>query len=67
MDRVRRAGQFALFLVVALSVPAMARAIARHAGRRPSAIAAPVAWPTSTLLVSEVMTGGHRRRTSSPS
>jgi hypothetical protein len=59
MDRVRRAGQFALFIAIALSVspvgsgrPISAAPVA--AGR----LAAPVPWPTSSLLVSEVMTGG---------
>ncbi len=57
MDRVRRAGQFALFLAIALSVPSLG------SGRPPSpvpvaAVAAPVPWPTSSLLVSEVVTGG---------
>jgi len=57
MDRVRHAGQVVLFLVIALSAgafgsgPPAAPALAeRHT--------ALVTWPTSTVLVSEVMTGG---------
>ncbi|HEV8546647.1 MAG TPA: lamin tail domain-containing protein, partial [Candidatus Limnocylindrales bacterium] len=56
MDRVRRAGVTAPFLVLAVS------AIVLGGSRTPIAttgqLAAAVTWPTSTLLVSEVVTGG---------
>ena len=50
MDRARRAGWTALIVVV------MVAAIGSWAGR--SALAGVVAWPPSTLVVSEVQTGG---------
>ncbi|HSL75645.1 MAG TPA: lamin tail domain-containing protein, partial [Candidatus Limnocylindrales bacterium] len=56
MQRVRRAADVALALVVALclsSLPAAAVPIDRATVR-----AATVAWPTSSLVVSEVQTGG---------
>jgi hypothetical protein len=57
MDRVRRAGQFALFVAFALSLPPLgfARPVFSAVG---STVEGPVMWPTSTLLVSEVVTGG---------
>jgi outer membrane biosynthesis protein TonB len=57
MDRVRRAGSLALFLVVALS--SIGVGIDRSAPKPALAdLVAAVGWPTSSLLVSEVMTGG---------
>ena len=56
MQRVRRAADVALALVVALclsSLPAAANPLGRGV-----ALAATVAWPVSTLVVSEVQTGG---------
>ncbi|MFL5685187.1 MAG: lamin tail domain-containing protein [Chloroflexota bacterium] len=56
MQRVRRAADVALALVVALclsSLPAAAIPLGRGV-----ALAATVAWPVSTLVVSEVQTGG---------
>ena len=50
MDRARRAGFTALIVVVAVA------AAGGFAGR--SALAASVPWPLSTLVVSEVQTGG---------
>ncbi len=57
MDRVRHAGQVVLFLVIALSAGAFG-AGPPAAPARAERLAALVAWPTSTVLVSEVMTGG---------
>ena len=56
MDRVGRAGQAVLLLLVLVSL-ALGRSSASAA---PAAVApaAAVAWPTSTLVVSEVETGG---------
>ena len=55
MDRARRAAFAAVFLVMALGV-ALAAAPPRDAGQlQPAAL---VAWPTSTLVISEVQTGG---------
>ena len=56
MDRVGRAGQAALLLLVVVSLAAL-RPTASP-GRAIAAPAAAVAWPTSTLIVSEVQTGG---------
>ena len=56
MQRVRRAADVALALVVGLclsSLPAAAIPLGRGV-----ALAATVAWPVSTLVVSEVQTGG---------
>src|SRR5689334_6054737 len=56
MQRVRRAADVALALVVALclsSLPAAATPLGRDV-----VLAASVAWPVSTLVVSEVQTGG---------
>ena len=64
MSRARRAGPvalpFALVLVlVAASLVAAATASRRPVGRRASrASSPPSSWPTSTLLISEVETGG---------
>jgi len=54
MDRVRRAGQFALLLAIGLSASSVGygsphRLAPAAAGR----LAAPVPWPTSSLLVSD--------------
>lgn len=57
MDRVRRAGTFALFLALVPSVLSVSP-IPPASRVNAVAIAASVAWPTSTLLVSEVATGG---------
>ena len=57
MDRVRHAGQVVLFLVIALSAGAFGSG-PPAAPARAERLAALVAWPTSTVLVSEVMTGG---------
>ena len=60
MDRVRRAGSLALFLMIAAmaigSMPVVPAGPSQPTvdGR----LAAAVGWPTSTLLISEVMTGG---------
>ena len=55
MDRVRRAGQAALLLLVVGSLAA----VRPSASTQPEvAPAAAVSWPTSTLVVSEVQTGG---------
>ncbi len=51
MDRARRAGTTALviaFVLISVGMPA----------GTPRALAAPVGWPPSTLVVSEVQTGG---------
>ncbi|HET9344223.1 MAG TPA: lamin tail domain-containing protein [Candidatus Limnocylindrales bacterium] len=56
MDRVGRAGQAVLLLLVLVSL-----ALLRPTAAPDAAIAGPaaaVAWPTSTLVVSEVQTGG---------
>ena len=56
MQRVRCAADVALALVVALclsSLPAATQPLGRGI-----ALAATVAWPVSTLVVSEVQTGG---------
>ena len=56
MDRVRRAGQAVLLLFALVSFAAL-----RPGGSPGGALADPaaaVAWPTSTLVVSEVQTGG---------
>ena len=65
MSRARRAGPvalpFALILIlVATSLATAARRPAFGAAprRRESRVAAAVAWPTSTLVISEVQTGG---------
>ncbi len=57
MDRVRHAGQVVLFLVIALSASAFGSG-PPAAPARAERLTALVAWPTSTVLVSEVMTGG---------
>ena len=57
MDRVRRAGQIALFLVIAMSA-ATVGSVRPASPATAERLAAAVSWPTSTLLVSEVMTGG---------
>ena len=57
MDRVRRAGTTALFVLVAASLLAPGSG-AEPPSRGPATLAAAVAWPVSTLLVSEVTTGG---------
>src|SRR4051794_33146450 len=65
MSRARRVGPVALTLAVVLLL--LVASIATGAAHRPEsrattdprvAIAAAVAWPTSTLVVSEVQTGG---------
>ena len=64
MSRVRRAGSAALpsALVLAMVVASLAMAAHRPIVRAPSVVgptvAAAVAWPTSTLVVSEIQTGG---------
>src|SRR5207247_10850876 len=64
MSRVRRAGPLALTLAVvqALLVVSLAAAAAHRPAPRaiaePRAVGAAVAWPTSTLVVSEGQTGG---------
>src|SRR3982751_1610623 len=60
MSRVRRAGPVALTLALGLVVVAtsLVPAAARRPAPRAAALAASVAWPVSTLLVSEVQTGG---------
>jgi hypothetical protein len=56
MDRVRGAGQAVLLLLVLASLALVGpRSLA---ARPPAEFAASVAWPTSTLVVSEVQTGG---------
>ena len=56
MDRVRGAGQAVLLLLVLASLaPVGPRS---SVARLPAELAAAVAWPTSTLVVSEVQTGG---------
>ena len=55
MDRVRRAGQAALLLLVVGSLAAVRPSTGPQPGLAP---AAAVTWPTSTLVVSEVQTGG---------
>ena len=50
MDRARRAGLTALLLVVMVATPA--------SPGEPPALAASVGWATSTLVLSEVQTGG---------
>ena len=50
MDRARRAGSLALALSLALA--------SGGAAAPPAVRAAVVAWPTSTLVVSELQTGG---------
>ncbi len=56
MQRVRRAADVALALVVALCLSSVPAATTRSGGG--IALAAAVAWPPSTLVVSEVQTGG---------
>jgi outer membrane biosynthesis protein TonB len=56
MQRVRRAADVALALVVALCLSSLPAAAAPVGGG--VALAASVAWPVSTLVVSEVQTGG---------
>ncbi|HTG40686.1 MAG TPA: hypothetical protein VK697_03635, partial [Methylomirabilota bacterium] len=60
MDRVRRAGTLALFLLVVVAASATVSAVPAEPGGRAAAgrLVAAVAWPTSTLLVSEIVTGG---------
>src|SRR5712691_195791 len=60
MDRVRRAGTLALFLLIAVMAVATVSAAPAELGGRAAAgrLVAAVAWPTSTLLVSEIVTGG---------
>jgi outer membrane biosynthesis protein TonB len=57
MDRVRRAAHAALILAIVVSAAVLGagRPVDRLAS---TGLAAAVAWPTSTLVVSEVMTGG---------
>ncbi len=50
MDRVRRAGMAALIVVVVIGAGGW--------GRVQRVLAAPVSWPTSSLVVSELQTGG---------
>ena len=50
MDRARRVGLTALIFVLLLAT--------RGGAERHLSMAAAVAWPTSTLVVSEVQTGG---------
>src|ERR1700675_3645581 len=58
MDRVRRAGTLALFLLVALVAATVSAVPAEPPGRAAAGrLVAAVAWPTSTLLVSEIVTG----------
>ncbi|MFL5725091.1 MAG: lamin tail domain-containing protein [Chloroflexota bacterium] len=56
MDRARGAGQAVLLLVVLVSL-VLVRPTS-SAGLGGSSLTAAVAWPTSTLVVSEVQTGG---------
>lgn len=56
MQRVRRAADVALALVVALCLSSVPAATTRPGGG--IALAAAVPWPPSTLVVSEVQTGG---------
>jgi len=56
MDRVRGAGQAVLLLLVLASLALVGPR--SSAARLPAELAAAVAWPTSTLVVSEVQTGG---------
>lgn len=56
MQRVRRAANVALALVVALCLSSVPAATTTSGGG--IALAAAVAWPPSTLVVSEVETGG---------
>src|SRR4029078_7606578 len=56
MDRVRGAGQAVLLLLVLASLALAGRP--SSAASLPAHLAAAVAWPTSTLVVSEVQTGG---------
>src|SRR3954452_12129230 len=60
MSRVRRAGPVALTLALGLVVVAtsLVAAAARRPAPRAAALATSVAWPVSTLLISEVQTGG---------
>ena len=60
MDRVRRAGTLALFLLIAVMAVATVSAAPAELGGRAAAgrQVAALAWPTSTLLVSEIVTGG---------
>jgi hypothetical protein len=55
MQRARRAGTTALALVVAVCLSSGPTHIARLGD---VALAASVAWPVSTLVVSEIQTGG---------
>ncbi len=57
MDSVRRAGQFALLLVLVLATPSIGHGRALSPAAAAWVMSA-VPWPKSTLLVSEVMTGG---------
>ncbi|HET9082774.1 MAG TPA: lamin tail domain-containing protein, partial [Candidatus Limnocylindrales bacterium] len=56
MQRVRRATDVALALVVALCLSSLPAAATQFGGG--VALAASVAWPVSTLVVSELQTGG---------
>ena len=56
MDRVRGAGQAVLLLLVLASLALVGPT--SSAARPPAELAAAVAWPTSSLVVSEVQTGG---------
>ena len=60
MDRVRRAGTLALFLLVVVVASATVSAVPAEPGGRAAAgrLVAAVAWPSSTLLLSEIVTGG---------
>ena len=59
MDRVRRIGTLALFFLIAV-VALGAISVVPSPARGPAIgrLAAAVSWPTSTLLISEVVTGG---------
>src|SRR5262245_66694011 len=58
MDRVRGAGQAVLLLLVLCSLAVAGPAASSGPGRTAVRLAAAVTWPTSTLVVSEVQTGG---------
>ena len=53
MDRARRAGSTALIVVAMIAAP-----VARMGRAGSPSLAATVGWPPSTLVVSEVQTGG---------
>src|SRR4051812_6735573 len=57
MERARRAAVAALFVVIVIASAVAAAPPPASPGLSP-AVAAAVAWPTSTLVVSEVVTGG---------